>query len=75
MKASLATILDRQILRRMAGARSFGRGEEYFASGRVGALAEHEGQLTVKVRGTREYLVKLWADGDHVGYSWQSGTS
>ncbi len=69
MKASLATILDRQILRRMAGARSFGRGEEYFASGRVVALAEHEGQVAARVWGTREYLVKLWADGDDVGYS------
>ena len=69
MNALLARVLDRRTLRRMAGTRSFGRGEEYFASGRVGALAEHEGQLTAKVRGTREYLVKLWADGDEVGYS------
>lgn len=53
----------------MAGARSFERGAAYFASGRVRALAEHEGQVTAKVRGTREYLVKLWANGDDVGYS------
>lgn len=53
----------------MAGARSFERGEAYFGSGRVGALAEHEGQVTARVRGTREYLVKLWADGNDVGYS------
>jgi uncharacterized Zn finger protein len=53
----------------LADARSFERGEAYFATGRVRALAEHEGQVTAKVRGTREYIVKLWADGDHVGYS------
>ena len=52
-------------MRRIAGARSFERGEDYFASGQVRALAEHEEAITAKVLGTREYRVKLWVeDGD-----------
>jgi uncharacterized Zn finger protein len=69
MSASFAGILDRRILRQMAGARSFERGEEYFASGRVRALTQHEAQVTAKVRGTREYRVELWTESDGVGYA------
>jgi len=62
---ALKDVLDRSALRRMAGARSFARGEGYFASGQVRAIAEHEDAVTAKVLGTREYRVKLWvADGD-----------
>ena len=49
----------------MAGARSFERGEDYFANGQVRGLAQHEQTVTAKVLGTREYRVKLWSeDGD-----------
>lgn len=61
--------LDRNALRRMAGARSFERGEDYFAAGQVHALAEHEGTVTAKVQGTRPYRVKLWAEAGDIGYS------
>ena len=64
MKASLATILDRQILRRMAGARSFERGEAYFASERVRALAEHEG----KVRKVRGLMTRLGREAEFNRY-------
>ncbi len=53
----------------MAGARSFERGEDYFASGQVGALAEHKGTMTAKVQGTRTYRVKLWIENSKLEYS------
>ena len=65
----LKDVVNGRTLRRMAGARSFERGEDYFASGQVRALAEHEGTVTAKVRGTREYRVKLWIEGGHLEYS------
>jgi uncharacterized Zn finger protein len=54
-------LLDRRSLRRLAGARSFERGENYFDSGQVHALAEFEGTIAARVSGTRDYRVKLWA--------------
>ncbi len=42
VKASspFATLLDRRALRRMAGPRSFERGENYFVNRQVGVIAE-----------------------------------
>src|SRR4030065_989066 len=69
MASNLESVLDRLSLRRMAGARSFERGEEYFADGQVGALVEHEGTIAAKVQGTRSYRVKLWAENGELGFS------
>lgn len=55
-------ILDRALLRRMAGQRTYGRGLDYFEGGLVRSLAEHDGTVTATVRGTRNYRVKLWMD-------------
>jgi len=68
-RSALEKALDRRTLRRMAGARSFERGEDYFADGQVRALAEHEGTLTARVLGTREYRVKLWVEEGDVEFS------
>ena len=68
-KHTIGEILDREFLRRMAGTRSFERGEDYFADGAVRGLAEHEGTLTATVDGSRRYRVKLWVDDDTVDYS------
>ena len=68
-RSALENALDRRTLRRMAGARSFERGEDYFAEGQVRALAEHEGILTARVLGTREYRVKLWVEEGDVEFS------
>lgn len=65
MSAPFSRLLDRHTLRRLAGGRSFERGEDYFSDGQVRGLAEHAGTISAKVRGTREYRVKLWvADGE-----------
>ena len=47
--------LELETLRRLAGARSFGRGEEYFASGRVVTLIERGATIRADVRGSRTY--------------------
>lgn len=71
VKASspLATLLDRRALCRMAGSRSFERGEDYFGNRQVGAIAEHMGTITAKVHGTRPYRVKLLINKEELEYS------
>lgn len=71
VKASslLEPLLNRGTLRRMAGARSFERGEDYFVNGQVEAIAEHKGAITAKVRGTRPYQVKLRVEKENLEYS------
>lgn len=56
-------------MRRLAGVTSFGRGEDYFASGRVRSLAEYEGTITARVTGNDEYRVRLCAADDSLEYS------
>ena len=66
---ALKHLLDLRVLRRMAGARSFERGEGYFADERVRALAEQDGTVTATVRGTRDYRVSLWAEDGRIEYA------
>ena len=61
--------LDRDFLQRAAGERSFERGEDYFASGQVMSLVEDSGTVAAKVRGTRPYRVKLWAEDGEIRHS------
>jgi len=65
----LREIIDRQALRQMAGAQSFGRGEGYFLDGRVRNLAEDRGKIAAEVRGTQVYRVALWAEEGDLEYS------
>lgn len=69
MKPSLDAALTPESLRRLAGSKSFERGEEYFERGRVDSLSEKEGGIRAKVRGSHLYLVKLWPESDELGYS------
>lgn len=68
-KDPLRRVLNLAVLRRMAGARSYARGEEYFARGRVRSLAAHEGTITAKVHGALEYRVKLAVEAGDIDYS------
>ncbi len=61
-------ILTREALRRLAGGRSFERGEDYFASGQVINLVEHAGKLTATVQGTEIYRVKLSVRDDAINH-------
>lgn len=65
-RTELAHVLRREVLRELAGARSFGRGEDYFESGCVGRLAEYEGRVTASVQGTEKYVVKLWGENEQL---------
>lgn len=67
--STLAKLLDRHVLRQMAGERSFERGEEYFSDGSVRSLAEHARTITAKVLGTRPYKVKLWVKDGGLEYT------
>ena len=67
--ATLAELLDHRALRRLAGAQSFERGEDYAATGRVRSIVEEMGKLTAKVQGARSYRVSLWTEGGQVEYS------
>lgn len=64
----LKQVLIRPILSRLAGGRSFERGEEYFASGQVRSLVEHAGKLTATVQGTDDYQVVLSAESGALDY-------
>lgn len=66
MPESPLNILSRRLLRQLTDERSYVRGEAYFRQGRVRAMAEFEGALTASVRGTRDYKVRLWVEGDSV---------
>ena len=64
-----APLLEQRTLRRMAGPASFERGEDYFVSRQVKAIAEEEGTITAKVQGTQPYRVKLWIERGDLEYS------
>lgn len=66
---TLTKLLNRNVLREMAGERSFERGKEYFSADCVHGLAEHEGTIAAKVQGTHDYRVKLWIEGGGLDYS------
>ena len=65
----LRAVIDRKTLRRASDARSFARGEEYCAAGRVIGVAESDGVVAAQVRGTATYDVRLWAEGAAIGFS------
>ena len=61
--------LNIRTLRELAGDLWFARGEAYFQEGRVSALRQHQGKLAARVRGTGNYDVALWVDGDRLQFS------
>lgn len=66
---ALSRMLDSASLRRLAGERSYERGVGYHYEGRVLSPTEYDGVVTAKVRGTRDYAVKLWVEEDRVQHS------
>ena len=64
MSSTLTIPINRRALRRMAGARSYERGEGYAAIGRIGALSEHDGTITAKVHASPENRVTLWVEDE-----------
>lgn len=69
MARSLATILTRRAVHRMADTGSLERGADYAARGRVHGLA-HDGEVVVaEVVGSRRYRVRLWAEDDALAHA------
>jgi uncharacterized Zn finger protein len=64
----LKHVLTRDALLRLAGARSFERGEDYFESGQVTSVVEHGGKLTAIVQGSEDYRVELSVRGGAIDY-------
>ncbi len=64
----MATRVTPKLIRAIAGARFYGRGEEYFKAGAVRSLrAEGDGVRAV-VWGTHAYRVRLRMEGDDLDY-------
>jgi hypothetical protein len=55
-------LLQHHVLRRLAGVRSYERGEAYYAGGHVSSLAQRGGTIDAQVLGNRPYRVSLWVD-------------
>jgi uncharacterized Zn finger protein len=66
---SIAKLLGKPNLRRLAGARSYERGLDYAAAGQVARLARNEEGVEASVQGTHRYRVELRVgdDGELVG--------
>lgn len=64
-----ANILHREALRRLVDDRTFERGQDYHAQGRVGVVSRHEASLSATVRGSTHYRVRLWVNDSGLAYS------
>jgi uncharacterized Zn finger protein len=65
MTATLIEMVsDTELLRDLAGPRSYERGEGYAAEGYVHSITEYKGKLVATVTGTHDYQVKLWIEHD-----------
>jgi uncharacterized Zn finger protein len=53
-------LLDRPLLRQLAGPEVFAKGEKYFAAGCVRQVHAGLDRVTARVNGSRPYRVKLW---------------
>lgn len=69
MKTSLRDVIDRTALRKMAGAQSYSRGQDYYDGEQVDDLNEYEGVITARVMGTSAYKVKLWMEKETLEHS------
>ena len=61
-------LLNKAVLEKLAGKRAFERGADYFADGHVIGLKENNGAVTATVRGSYDYRVKLWAEGEALAF-------
>jgi uncharacterized Zn finger protein len=66
---SLPDLLQRPALRRIAGDRSFERGENYLEDGHVRNLSEDADEIVATVVGTRKYRVRVWAEEGDLDFS------
>jgi uncharacterized Zn finger protein len=65
----LAEVFSRPAVMGLAGPAVYGRGVDYFRSGRVEPEAGGESRLRATVRGSVPYTVELWVDGGRPEWS------
>jgi uncharacterized Zn finger protein len=61
-EAGLGEVFTRPVVRSLGGAKSFDRGEDYAARGRVTQLTKERSSAGAMVRGTAPYRVQLWCE-------------
>ena len=69
MNTSLSDVLTLPALRRIVDGATFRRGESYHADGLVRRLRRNGEAIEARVRGTREYRVKLWLEKGALSHS------
>jgi uncharacterized Zn finger protein len=62
-------LLDRHLLRQLAGPELFAEGEKFFAAGSVRQVHAGLDRVTARVNGTRPYRVKLWRGRGELQFS------
>ncbi len=67
--STLRSLLDRDRAVALAGDRFFERGQRYVAEGRVHAIDEDDTTIAATVRGSQEYEVRIWVEGDDLAYA------
>lgn len=65
---SLLKLLNLRAIKDLADERSFSRGGQYQAAGRVTSLTEHDGHIVATVQGTEKYHVRFTAKGRRFDY-------
>ncbi len=69
MERGLSKVITDEVVRRLAGERTYERGLEYFSGGQVGSVVESDGAVAAVVRGDQDYRVTLSADEGVPDYS------
>lgn len=67
--SSPAGLLDRALLKQLAGDASYSRGEQYYGEQRVRRLQAGPDRASAKVEGTQPYRVKLWRTRNELRWS------
>ena len=65
---NIQQLLTRATIRKLAGGRSFERGEDYFLDDAVEYVSEDKGVIKGTVQGTHRYKVKIWVSDEGIDY-------
>lgn len=65
----IARVLHPEIFERLAGSRTFERGQECYRAGHVTSLERRGGCLLARVLGASSYAVTIWVSGDRLAYA------
>ncbi|MEZ4297233.1 MAG: SWIM zinc finger family protein [Polyangiaceae bacterium] len=69
MSPPFASILHREAIQKLADTRSFARGRDYFARGKVRSLTRRGTSLTGVVEGESPYAIRIWVKDQSLAYT------